>query len=204
MEKILLVVPAVLGAVAVAAAAASGTVPVTAVVPGVVVLAVFAGGMYVVARRRGAEETNVEAGVTDAAGVGAATDGGEEAAGAGGPAPLVRRADEVAYEDVDAADGMRKGVLVGEADGAPNLAIRRFVLGPGATVPRHTNEIEHEQYVLEGEYTVGIGKEEYEVSAGDSLLIPAGTVHWYRNDGPGQGSFICAVPTGDDRIELVE
>jgi quercetin dioxygenase-like cupin family protein len=122
----------------------------------------------------------------------------------GTPAPLVRRAGEVEYETVDAADGMRKGVLVGEADGAPNLAIRRFVLGPGATVPRHTNEIEHEQYVLEGEYTVGIGKEEYEVSAGDSLLIPAGTVHWYRNDGPGQGSFICAVPTGDDRIELVE
>jgi quercetin dioxygenase-like cupin family protein len=204
MEKLLLAVPAVLGIVAVGAAAASGTVPVTAVVPGVLVLAVFAGGMYAVARRRGPDEVDSEVGVTDAAGVGAATDGGEEATGATAPGPLVRRANEVTYEDVDAADGMRKGVLVGEADGAPTLAIRRFVLGPGATVPRHTNEIEHEQYVLEGEYTVGIGEEEYEVSAGDSLLIPAGTVHWYRNDGPGQGAFICAVPTGDDRIELVE
>ena len=119
-----------------------------------------------------------------------------------GPAPLVRRADEVVYEDVDAAEGMRKGVLVGEADGAPNLAIRRFVLAPGAEVPRHTNEIEHEQYVLEGTYTVGLGDEEYEVSAGDSLLIPAGTVHWYRNEGETEGAFVCAVPTGDDRIQL--
>ena len=119
-----------------------------------------------------------------------------------GPAPLVRRADEVVYQDVDAAEGMRKGVLVGEDDGAPNLALRRFVLSPGAEVPRHPNEIEHEQYVLEGTYTVGLGDEEYEVSAGDSLLIPAGTVHWYRNEGETEGAFICAVPTGDDQIQL--
>jgi quercetin dioxygenase-like cupin family protein len=135
-----------------------------------------------------------------------------------GPRPLVRRAAEVEYETVDAAEGMRKGVLVGEADGAPNLAIRRFVLEPGAEVPKHTNEIEHEQYVLAGEYVVGVGGpsetapaggeaaggEEYTVSAGDSLLIPAGTVHWYRNEGDEPGAFICAVPTGDDSIDLVE
>ncbi|MFC7229259.1 cupin domain-containing protein [Salinirubellus salinus] len=158
--------------------------------------------MYVVARRRAGDVSDET--VTPETPPRPATDGGDEAVETEGPAPLVRRADEVVYEDVEAADGMRKGVLVGEEDGAPNLAIRRFVLGPGATVPRHTNEIEHEQYVLEGEYTVGIGDEEYEVSAGDSLLIPAGAVHWYRNDGPGQGAFICAVPTGDDRIELAE
>jgi quercetin dioxygenase-like cupin family protein len=120
------------------------------------------------------------------------------------PRPLVRRADEVEYETVDAAEGMRKGVLVGPEDGAPNLAIRRFVLDPGAEVPEHTNEIEHEQYVLEGEYVVGIGDEEYTVGAGDSLLIPAGTVHWYRNEGDERGAFICAVPPGDDEIRLVE
>jgi quercetin dioxygenase-like cupin family protein len=127
-----------------------------------------------------------------------------------GPAPLVRRADDVTYEPVDAAEGLSKGVLVGEADGAPNLAIRRFTLAPGATVPKHTNEIEHEQYVLEGEYVVGIGGsadgdgEEYTVGPGDSLFIPAGTVHWYRNEGDEPGAFICAVPTGDDEIDLQE
>ncbi|WP_254832248.1 cupin domain-containing protein [Haloglomus salinum] len=121
-----------------------------------------------------------------------------------GPRPLVRRAGEVEYESVSAAEGMHKGVLVGEDDGAPNLAIRRFVLDPGAEVPKHTNEIEHEQYVLEGEYVVGIGDEEHVVSAGDSLLIPAGTVHWYRNEGDEEGRFICAVPSGDDTIDLVD
>ncbi|WP_126663774.1 cupin domain-containing protein [Haloterrigena salifodinae] len=118
--------------------------------------------------------------------------------------PLIRRRDEIEYETVDAADGLEKGVLVSDDHGAPHFAIRRFVLEPGAEVPKHTNDVEHEQYVLEGEYTVGIGDEEYAVEAGDSLLIPAGTVHWYRNEGDDPGAFICAVPNGDDEIELLE
>jgi quercetin dioxygenase-like cupin family protein len=118
--------------------------------------------------------------------------------------PLVRRATDVAYEDVGAADGMRKGVLVSDADGAPHFAIRRFTLAPGAEVPKHTNEVEHEQHVLDGEYTVGLGDEEFTVRAGDSLFIPAGVVHWYRNDGDEEGAFLCAVPNGDDSIELVD
>ncbi|AHG04913.1 cupin [Halobacterium sp. DL1] len=117
---------------------------------------------------------------------------------------VVRRADEAEYEDVGAADGMRKGVLIDDSDGAPNFAMRRFVLDPGASVPEHTNEVEHEQYVLAGEYTVGIEGEEFTVSEGDSLLIPAGAVHWYRNEGDQEGAFICVVPNGDDEIQLVE
>lgn len=120
------------------------------------------------------------------------------------PKPVVRRADEVKYERVEAAEGLRKGVLLDDSDGAPNFALRRFTLEAGAEVPKHSNEVEHEQYVLEGEYVVGIDNEEYGVSAGDSLLIPAGTVHWYRNEGDERGAFLCAVPNGDAAIELVE
>ncbi len=120
------------------------------------------------------------------------------------PTPVIRRAEQVRYESVDAADGLRKGVLINESDGAPHFAMRRFTLAPGASVPRHTNEVEHEQYVLSGEYVVGIDGEEHVVSAGDSLFIPAGTVHWYRNESDREGAFICAVPNGDDAIELVD
>ena len=120
------------------------------------------------------------------------------------PEPLVRRAEDVTYDAVDAAAGLSKGVLVAAEHGAPHFALRRFTLEPGAEVPRHTNAVEHEQYVLEGEYVVGLGDEEHRVSTGDSLLIPAGTVHWYRNEGDEPGAFLCAVPNGDDTIELVE
>jgi quercetin dioxygenase-like cupin family protein len=122
----------------------------------------------------------------------------------GEPNPTIKRAEDVSYESVGAAEGMSKGVLLDESDGAPNFAIRRFVLDPGASVPKHTNDVEHEQYVLSGEYTVGIDGEEHTVSAGDSLLIPAGVVHWYRNESDEEGSFLCAVPNGDDSIELLE
>lgn len=120
------------------------------------------------------------------------------------PSARVRRGEAIEYEPVEAAAGLRKGVLIDESDGAPNFAMRRFVLEPGAEVPRHTNEVEHEQYVLEGEYVVGIGDEEHVVTPGDSLLIPAGAVHWYRNEGDERGAFLCAVPNGDDTIELIE
>jgi quercetin dioxygenase-like cupin family protein len=118
--------------------------------------------------------------------------------------PVIRRNDEVDYDAVAAAEGLQKGVLIDAGDGAPHFAIRRFTLAPGAEVPRHKNTVEHEQYVLKGEYVVGIGEEEHVVSAGDSLLIPAGTVHWYRNESDTEGAFLCAVPNGDDAIELVE
>jgi quercetin dioxygenase-like cupin family protein len=120
------------------------------------------------------------------------------------PAPTIRRAEEVTYETVDAAEGLAKGVLIGEGDDAPTFAMRRFTLDAGAEVPRHTNEVEHVQYVLDGEYVVGIEGEEHTVSAGDSLLVPAGAVHWYRNEGDEQGAFICCVPHGEDDIRLVE
>jgi quercetin dioxygenase-like cupin family protein len=121
-----------------------------------------------------------------------------------GPRPVLKRAEAVSYEPVPAAAGLEKGVLLDASDGAPHFAVRRFKLAPGAEVPRHTNRVEHEQYVLEGEYVVGVGEEEYRVGPGDSLLIPAGTVHWYRNDTSVPGAFLCAVPHGDDEIELVE
>ena len=117
--------------------------------------------------------------------------------------PLIRREDEIEYEPLDAAEGMCKGVLVNDEHGAPNVALRRFVLDPEATVPKHTNEIEHEQHVLAGQYVVGIEDEEYTVAAGDTIHIPAGAVHWYRNEGDQQGVFLCAVPTGDDEIQLL-
>ncbi|MFB6235899.1 MAG: cupin domain-containing protein [Halopenitus sp.] len=117
---------------------------------------------------------------------------------------VIKRRDDVEYEVVEAAEAMGKGVLIGPEDGAPNFSMRRFILEPDAEVPRHTNDVEHEQYVLAGEYTVGIGDEEYTVGHGDSLLIPAGAEHWYHNDGTERGAFICVVPNEDDEIQLVE
>jgi quercetin dioxygenase-like cupin family protein/5-methylcytosine-specific restriction endonuclease McrA len=118
--------------------------------------------------------------------------------------PAVVRGDDAEYEPVDAAEGLAKGVLVGEAEGAPNFAMRRFELRENAEVPSHTNEVEHVQYVLAGEYTVTVEGESHAVEPGDSLYIPAGAVHSYTNDGDREGAFLCVVPHGEDDIQLLE
>lgn len=85
--------------------------------------------------------------------------------------------------------------LVDRHDGAPNFEMRRFIISPGGSIPKHYHpDIEHEQYVLKGRYKVGLGKKVLAVKAGDSLYIPPGTVHWYQNTGKEDAEFLCIVP----------
>jgi quercetin dioxygenase-like cupin family protein len=120
------------------------------------------------------------------------------------PSPVLKRAGDVDYEELSKADGVRKAVVLDESDGAPNFRMRRYRLDAGAEVPKHTNAVEHEVHTVDGEYVVGIGDEEHTVREGDSLLIPAGTVHWFRNESESESAFVCMVPNGDAGIDLVE
>ncbi|MBT8460899.1 MAG: cupin domain-containing protein [Gemmatimonadetes bacterium] len=80
--------------------------------------------------------------------------------------------------------------------------MRRFIMQPGGGMPRHTNTVEHEQYVLRGRARIGIGEDVYEVSAGDVVFIPAGVPHYYQAANSGPFEFLCVVPNLPDRIEL--
>jgi len=120
------------------------------------------------------------------------------------PEPVIKRAEDIEYETLSKADGVSKAVVLDESDGAPNFRMRRYRLEPGAEVPKHTNAIEHEVHTVTGEYVVGLGNEEHTVSEGDSLLIPADTVHWFRNETDEESAFVCMVPNGDAGLELVE
>lgn len=94
-------------------------------------------------------------------------------------------------------------VLIGPEEG-PNFAMRRFRMQPGGGMPRHTNEVEHEQYVLGGRARVGIGDEVHEVSRDHVLFIPAGVPHWYEAQGEEPFEFLCLVPNRPDSIVIVE
>lgn len=125
------------------------------------------------------------------------------AAGDASGRAILRRADRVPEEPVAAGSGTTRQVLVGP-DEAPHFALRRFTMEPGGGMPKHTNRVEHEQYVLRGRATVGVGEEVLEVREGDVLFIPAGVPHWYRAEGEEPFQFLCAVPNVPDRIELVD
>jgi quercetin dioxygenase-like cupin family protein len=121
-----------------------------------------------------------------------------------GPAPgVVKPADSVERRPVAAGRATEMQVLLGGGDGAPNFAMRRFIMGPGGGMPRHTNRVEHEQYVLRGRARIAVGEQVHEVAAGDVLYIPAGTPHSYEVvEGPFE--FLCMVPNREDRIEILD
>jgi quercetin dioxygenase-like cupin family protein len=116
---------------------------------------------------------------------------------------VVKGADTVEHQEVAAGTATRSPVLLGSDDGAPNFAMRRFIMGEKGGMPRHTNEVEHEQYVLKGRARVGIGDEVFEVAADDVLYIPAKTPHFYEVvEAPFE--FLCVVPNSPDRIEIID
>jgi quercetin dioxygenase-like cupin family protein len=94
-------------------------------------------------------------------------------------------------------------VLISAQEG-PNFAMRRFVMEPGGGMPKHTNTVEHEQYVLRGHARIGLGDEELEVKAGDVVFIPEGLPHWYQNIGEENFEFLCIIPNKVDVITLVD
>lgn len=116
---------------------------------------------------------------------------------------VVKRAEQVDRITVTAGRATEVQVLVGAGDGAPNFAMRRFIMGKDGGMPRHTNRVEHEQYVLRGRARVSVGDQVHEVSAGNVLYIPAGMPHDYQVlEAPFE--FLCMVPNQPDEITLLD
>ena len=115
---------------------------------------------------------------------------------------VVKSAGDVERRAVPAGTATEAQVLLAAGDGAPNFAMRRFIMGAGGGMPRHTNSVEHEQFVLKGRARVGINDRVFEVGPEDVLYIPAGAPHFYEVvEAPFE--FLCMVPNEPDRIEVL-
>ena len=123
--------------------------------------------------------------------------------GAAADTGVVRPAEEVPFKNVAAGRDTQMQVLVGPAEGAPNFVLRRFKMDKGGGMPLHTNEVEHEQYVLRGRARIRIGGDIHDVQADDTLYIPAGVPHSYEVvEAPFE--FLCIVPNAPDQIKIQE
>jgi len=112
---------------------------------------------------------------------------------------VVKTKGQVKAKPVDKAVKTEIQWLIDRNDGAPNFELRKFTIRPGGSIPKHYHdEIEHEQYVLAGDYELGLGTKVHKLKAGDSVYVPAGTVHWYRNTGKTDAEFLCIVPKVDN------
>ena len=115
----------------------------------------------------------------------------------------VKHAHDVEAQEVKSGENTTIQVLISSQEG-PNFALRRFVMQPGGGMPEHTNTVEHEQNILQGHASIGIGDEMIEVHAGDVVFIPEGVPHLYRNTGEENLEFLCIIPNKPDEIKIID
>jgi len=109
---------------------------------------------------------------------------------------IIKNTNVVPVEEV-VMDGVEKTTIqwiYNEQDGAPNFAMRRFVMAPGGKIPLHDHPWEHEIFILSGRADVFTPDERREVAPGDALYLPADEPHGYENKGDEDLVFLCMVP----------
>jgi mannose-6-phosphate isomerase-like protein (cupin superfamily) len=79
--------------------------------------------------------------------------------------------------------GVETRMLVSARNGAAQLCMFEQWIAPGAGAPTHSHSVEEVLTVREGEAEMWMGDERVTVSAGQSLIVPAGRKHGFRNSG---------------------
>jgi mannose-6-phosphate isomerase-like protein (cupin superfamily) len=91
--------------------------------------------------------------------------------------------------DQEAAQEWRAGVMtrmrVSALTGAAQLCIFEQWCDPGRGAPTHLHAVEEVLSVLAGEAEMWVGDERAAVAAGQSVVVPAGHPHGFRNTGTG-------------------
>ena len=96
--------------------------------------------------------------------------------------------------EMEGAEGCSVRQLLGEADGAPNFAMRQFEVAPGGFTPRHSHPYEHEVFVLSGQGEVYEGDTPRLLEPGTVVLVPPDAIHQFRNTGDAPLKFLCLIP----------
>jgi mannose-6-phosphate isomerase-like protein (cupin superfamily) len=79
--------------------------------------------------------------------------------------------------------GVETRMLVSARTGATQLCIFEQWVAPGTGAPTHSHPVEEVLTVREGEAEMWMDEERVTVSAGQSLVVPAGRKHGFRNSG---------------------
>src|SRR5882724_11607270 len=79
--------------------------------------------------------------------------------------------------------GVETRMVVSARSGAAQLCIFEQLVAIGVGAPTHSHPVEEVLCVREGEAEMSIGEERAIVSAGQSLIVPVGRPHGFRNSG---------------------
>jgi len=79
--------------------------------------------------------------------------------------------------------GVETRMVVSRVNGAGQLCIFEQWVAPGHGAPTHSHPVEEVLTVRDGEAEMWMGEEREIVAAGQSLIVPAGRQHGFRNSG---------------------
>jgi quercetin dioxygenase-like cupin family protein len=79
--------------------------------------------------------------------------------------------------------GVQTRMLVSARNGAVQLCVFEQWVAPGNGAPTHCHPVEEVLTVREGEAEMWIDQERLVVTTGQSLIVPAGRQHGFRNSG---------------------
>jgi quercetin dioxygenase-like cupin family protein len=79
--------------------------------------------------------------------------------------------------------GVETRMLVSASNGSAQLCIFEQWIAPGAGAPTHSHPVEEVLTVREGEAEMWMDEERIIVPASQSLIVPAGRKHGFRNSG---------------------
>jgi quercetin dioxygenase-like cupin family protein len=79
--------------------------------------------------------------------------------------------------------GVETRMLVSASNGCSQLCIFEQWTAPGTGAPTHSHPVEEVLTVREGEAEMWMDEQRIIVSAGQSLIVPAGRKHGFRNAG---------------------
>jgi mannose-6-phosphate isomerase-like protein (cupin superfamily) len=79
--------------------------------------------------------------------------------------------------------GVETRMLASAISGATQLCIFEQWVAPGAGAPTHSHPVEEVLTVREGEAEMWIDEDRAVLTSGQSLIVPAGRKHGFRNSG---------------------
>ncbi len=108
---------------------------------------------------------------------------------------IKKNADVPAHKmEGDQIKNVDKKVLIGPDDGSEKIIMRKFIVYPGGETPHHIHEHEHVVKIEKGKGLVVDGnRKEINISAGQSLFIPGGEKHQFKNPYKESFEFLCII-----------
>jgi quercetin dioxygenase-like cupin family protein len=79
--------------------------------------------------------------------------------------------------------GVETRMLVSASNGAAQLCIFEQWIAPGTGAPTHSHPVEEVLTVRDGEAEMWLDEQRVIVTTGQSLIVPAGRKHGFRNPG---------------------